>query len=112
VTPTNPKQSFRARLRGALLWPLLLPVELYRRFVSPLIAPRCRYYPTCSSYAVEALKTYGPIRGSILAAWRVMRCNPFSEGGFDAVEDQKLFAPRAAHEDCGKSHKHRHGVAT
>lgn len=81
--------------------PLLLPIAIYRKLISPMIAPRCRYYPSCSTYAVEALKTYGPIRGTILAAWRVVRCNPFSDGGFDYVEDQKLF-----HHNCDDSHKH------
>jgi putative membrane protein insertion efficiency factor len=83
----------------------LLPVRAYQRVISPLIAPRCRYYPTCSSYAVEAVQTYGVFRGSVLAAWRLLRCNPFSEGGFDHVADQKLFKQH----DCAKDHKH-HGA--
>lgn len=70
---------------------VLLPIYAYRRLISPLIGPRCRYYPTCSNYAVEAIRTYGPLRGSLLAAWRVMRCNPFSDGGFDPVSEQQLF---------------------
>jgi putative membrane protein insertion efficiency factor len=77
------------------------PVQLYRAVVSPLIAPRCRYYPTCSSYALEAIRTYGVARGGILAAWRLLRCNPLSDGGFDAVSDQKLFAAR-----CARGHQH------
>lgn len=108
MNSTSSSQSFRARLRKLVALPFLLPVFAYRKLVSPFIAPRCRYYPTCSSYAVDALKEYGPIRGSILAAWRVMRCNPFSDGGFDYVEDQKLFKARA--HDCDEDHKH-HGAA-
>jgi putative membrane protein insertion efficiency factor len=81
----------------------LTPVFLYRKLISPFLAPRCRYYPTCSSYAVEAVKTYGVFRGSILAAWRLVRCNPLSDGGFDYVEDQKLFKTHS--HDCAHDHK-------
>lgn len=109
---TNSKSS-ASRLRGALALPLLAPVLLYRKLISPFIAPRCRYYPTCSTYAVEALRSYGPLKGSILAAWRVVRCNPWSEGGFDHVEDQRLFRSHAHHHTavCEEHHNH-HGVAT
>jgi hypothetical protein len=79
----------------------LAPIRLYKRLISPLLAPRCRYYPTCSSYGIEAIRTYGVIRGSILAAWRLLRCNPFSDGGFDYVEDQKLFKQRCEHDHSG-----------
>jgi putative membrane protein insertion efficiency factor len=106
VTTTTPSKSFGERLRTLAVLGLLLPVQAYRKLISPLIAPRCRYYPTCSTYAVEALRSYGPLRGSILAAWRVMRCNPFSDGGFDDVADQKLFRHR--HSDaCADGHNHR-----
>jgi putative membrane protein insertion efficiency factor len=81
----------------------IAPVQLYRGVISPLIAPRCRYYPTCSSYALEAIRTYGVVRGGILATWRLLRCNPLSDGGFDAVSDQKLFA-------AGCAHGYEHGV--
>jgi len=70
---------------------LLVPIRAYQRWISPAIAPRCRYYPTCSNYAVEALRELGPVRGSILAAWRVLRCNPFSHGGVDELKDRRLF---------------------
>lgn len=69
----------------------MAPLRFYRRFISPGIAPRCRYYPTCSSYAVTALREYGPIRGTVLAVWRVLRCNPFSNGGVDYPADQRIF---------------------
>ena len=69
----------------------LLPLHLYRRVISPLIPQRCRYYPSCSAYAVDAVREYGVIRGGVLAAWRVMRCNPFSRGGIDHVHDQRMF---------------------
>ncbi len=88
-----------------------MPVHFYRRFISPLVGPRCRYHPTCSTYAVEAIRTYGVIRGSVLAVWRLLRCNPFSDGGVDHVRDQRLFGARSRHEhssDC--AHKHEHEV--
>ena len=70
---------------------LLTPIRVYQRWISPAIAPRCRYYPTCSNYAVEAIRELGPVRGSILATWRVLRCNPFSHGGVDELKDRRLF---------------------
>lgn len=70
---------------------LLLPVRAYRRFLSPLFAPRCRYYPSCSAYAEESIRELGAVRGAILAAWRVLRCNPLSDGGVDHVADRHLF---------------------
>lgn len=92
------------------MWIVLLPIELYRRIVSPMIAPRCRYYPTCSSYAVEAVRSFGPIRGTILACWRVLRCNPFSDGGFDAVADQRLFKAKPQSCGCAETHEQQRGV--
>ena len=73
---------------------VLFPVRLYRRLISPLIPSRCKYHPTCSQYAVDAVRSYGALRGTVLAAWRLLRCNPWSHGGFDPVEHQTLFAPR------------------
>ncbi|HEY6771069.1 MAG TPA: membrane protein insertion efficiency factor YidD [Solirubrobacterales bacterium] len=70
---------------------LIAPIRLYQRFISPALAPRCRYYPSCSEYAVEAIRELGPIRGLILAGWRLLRCNPFSHGGFDEVSERRLF---------------------
>ncbi|MFY9468685.1 MAG: membrane protein insertion efficiency factor YidD [Solirubrobacterales bacterium] len=83
----------------------LAPVFVYRKLVSPLIASRCRYYPSCSSYAVEAVREYGVFRGFALAGWRLLRCNPFSDGGFDYVADQKLFRGRDHSADCDHKHK-------
>ena len=70
---------------------LIAPIRLYQRWISPAIAPRCRYYPTCSAYAVEAIRELGPIRGLILGVWRLLRCNPFSHGGIDELSDRRLF---------------------
>lgn len=69
----------------------LLPIRLYQRIVSPLLPRRCRYHPSCSNYAVQAVERFGILRGSVLAAWRVLRCNPWSDGGFDPVTAQRLF---------------------
>jgi putative membrane protein insertion efficiency factor len=71
------------------------PVRFYQRAVSPGLPARCKYYPSCSEYAVQAVRRYGILRGVVLAAWRLLRCNPWSYGGVDFVEDQKLFRSRA-----------------
>jgi putative membrane protein insertion efficiency factor len=73
-----------------------LLVHAYRLFVSPLLGARCKYYPSCSRYALDALGEYGFLRGSILSAWRLIRCNPWSHGGVDFASEQKLFRARAA----------------
>ena len=74
-----------------------LPIRLYRRLISPALGQRCKYHPSCSVYALQAIRTYGILRGAVLAAWRLLRCNPWSHGGFDPVEQQRLFRARAAH---------------
>ncbi len=68
---------------------LLALIRVYQRFISPLLPPRCRYYPTCSNYAVEAIKVHGPWRGLALAGWRLLRCNPLSDGGLDPVPPKR-----------------------
>jgi putative membrane protein insertion efficiency factor len=70
------------------------PIRVYQRAISPALGNRCRYYPSCSEYAVQAVRSYGILRGLVLAAWRLLRCNPWSHGGFDHVEEQKLFRAR------------------
>jgi len=67
----------------------IAPIRLYQRFISPLIPPRCKYYPSCSQYAVEAIHVHGPLRGLGLAAWRLLRCNPLSDGGLDPVPPRR-----------------------
>ncbi len=74
--------------------PLTAVVRAYQRLVSPLLPARCKYYPSCSQYALDALREYGLARGLALAAWRLLRCNPWSLGGVDRVSEQKLFRPR------------------
>jgi putative membrane protein insertion efficiency factor len=70
---------------------LLAPVRIYQRLISPALPRRCKYEPTCSAYAVQALRSHGPLRGTVLAGWRLLRCNPFSHGGYDPVSEQRLF---------------------
>jgi putative membrane protein insertion efficiency factor len=67
------------------------PIIVYQRLISPAIPRRCKYEPTCSRYAVEAIKRYGILRGLLLAGWRLLRCNPWSYGGYDPVEAQRVF---------------------
>jgi len=76
---------------SALRQAALLPLRAYRRLLSPLLPARCRYHPSCSAYAVEAIESYGILRGTVLAGWRLLRCNPFSHGGYDPVAAQTLF---------------------
>jgi putative membrane protein insertion efficiency factor len=71
------------------------PIRLYQRVVSPVFGDRCKYYPSCSEYAAQAVERFGILRGLALAGWRLLRCNPWSHGGFDPVDDQRLFKPRA-----------------
>jgi putative membrane protein insertion efficiency factor len=73
---------------------LVLPIKLYQRVISPAVGSRCKYYPSCSEYAAQSISRFGILRGLVLAGWRLLRCNPFSHGGFDPVEDQRLFKSR------------------
>jgi putative membrane protein insertion efficiency factor len=73
---------------------LVAPIRLYQRTISPALPARCKYHPSCSEYAVQAVRRYGVLRGVVLAGWRLLRCNPWSHGGVDFVEDQTLFRTR------------------
>ncbi|MCW3027671.1 MAG: yidD [Solirubrobacterales bacterium] len=87
-TATDSATSALARLaRGAAT----APIVIYQRLISPAIPRRCKYEPTCSRYAVEAIRRYGILRGLVLAGWRLLRCNPWSHGGYDPVEAQRVF---------------------
>jgi putative membrane protein insertion efficiency factor len=78
-------------LRGAVI----LPIRIYQQLLSPVAGARCKYYPSCSEYAAQAVARFGILRGLVLASWRLLRCNPWSHGGFDPIENQRLFKPRA-----------------
>jgi putative membrane protein insertion efficiency factor len=80
-------------LGWVLTWGLILPIRGYQKFVSPMTPPSCRYHPTCSSYAVTAIKRHGPFKGFALGFWRVVRCNPWSKGGVDPVPDRGHWLP-------------------
>jgi putative membrane protein insertion efficiency factor len=72
---------------------LTLPIVFYRRFISPILGPVCRYQPTCSAYALEALRTHGALRGGWLTMRRIGRCHPFRPGGYDPVPPRKGEGP-------------------
>ena len=67
------------------------PIRGYQRLLSPALGDRCKYYPSCSEYAAQAIERFGILRGLILAGWRLLRCNPWSLGGVDPVDNQRLF---------------------
>lgn len=82
------KAAARACLRAlgaATVWLLCLPIHFYRRCISPLTPPMCRFTPTCSQYALEALRKHGPLKGSYLAVRRILRCHPWGGSGHDPV---------------------------
>lgn len=66
-------------------WLLIQPIRFYQRFISPLTPPTCRFTPTCSHYAIEAIRKHGPFKGLALAVWRILRCNPWGGSGYDPV---------------------------
>jgi hypothetical protein len=77
---------------SALRRAVIAPIVAYQRFVSPALPRRCKYEPTCSTYAVQAIERFGILRGLVLTGWRLLRCNPWSHGGYDPVEAQRLFS--------------------
>jgi uncharacterized protein len=85
----QPQASRAARAARALA---TAPIVVYQRLISPAIPRRCKYEPTCSRYAFEAIREYGILRGAVLAGWRLLRCNPWSYGGYDPVEAQHVFS--------------------
>lgn len=78
------KQAGSAILK-ALGWLLILPIKFYQRCISPFTPPMCRFTPTCSNYALEAIKKHGPFKGGWLAVKRILRCNPWGGSGYDPV---------------------------
>jgi uncharacterized protein len=86
----------RNPVKALLVW----SIRGYQTLISPALRRSCKYYPSCSHYAVDALNQYGVFRGMVLAGWRLLRCNPFSYGGYDPVERQTLFAHRAPTENA------------
>jgi putative membrane protein insertion efficiency factor len=72
-------------IRKIIIGILIIPIKIYQYLISPILPKACRYYPTCSEYALEALRKYGPIKGLFLATKRLLSCNPWGGSGFDPV---------------------------
>ena len=83
----SPLAFVLAAINAALAWLMLAGIGFYRRFISPLIGPRCRFTPTCSAYGLEAIQRHGPWRGGWLTVKRLLRCHPFTPCGCDPVPD-------------------------
>lgn len=81
----SPLRRLWSAVSKMLVWLLVMPIRFYQRYVSPHTPPACRFTPTCSQYAVEALRKHGPIKGLWLAVWRILRCNPWGGSGYDPV---------------------------
>jgi hypothetical protein len=89
---SRPSSHADARMSSRAMRTLVTaPIVAYQKLISPAIPRRCKYEPSCSRYAVEAIRSYGILRGLVLAGWRLLRCNPFSYGGYDPVEAQRIF---------------------
>ena len=84
---------WRHSIGWVLAWALILPIKAYQRVISPLTPPTCRYYPSCSAYAVTAIQAHGAGKGFLLGTWRVLRCNPWSKGGLDPVPERGHWLP-------------------
>ena len=84
------RPGHRVRALSPAGWLLVGLLTVYRRFISPLLGPRCRFYPSCSAYALEAVQVHGALRGSWLAVRRLSRCHPFHPGGIDLVPGTEL----------------------
>jgi len=77
------------KLHKAGIWIMILPVKFYKYSISPLLPNSCRHTPTCSDYAIESLRVHGMLKGSMLAIWRILRCNPWGTYGYDPVPPKK-----------------------
>ena len=75
-------------IRKATVWLMCVPILIYRACISPLFPPCCRFRPTCSEYAMEALAVHGAAKGLVLSVWRILRCNPLCRGGYDPVPEK------------------------
>jgi len=95
LAPPSPEAPFVRTVSRAVRAVATAPIVVYQRMISPALPRRCKYEPTCSRYAIEAIRAYGILRGVVLAVWRVLRCNPWSDGGYDPVDAQRVFKARA-----------------
>ena len=87
-------------------------IRIYQRTISPLLGPVCRYYPSCSHYGYEAMSVHGALKGTILTAWRILRCNPWSAGGIDEVPARGRWRSPAEAGAVGHSHEARTETVT
>lgn len=87
------------RRPGPVARVLLVPIHFYRRWISPVLPPTCRFEPSCSAYAVEALTTHGALRGTRLVLWRLARCAPWGRAGYDPVPPRRPATPSADDRD-------------
>jgi putative membrane protein insertion efficiency factor len=78
--------------------PLIWLIRFYQKYISSRTPPSCKYYPTCSNYGIEAVSEYGALVGFFMTLWRILRCNPFSKGGFDPVPKKKKKPKRISYE--------------
>ncbi|MBN2839259.1 MAG: membrane protein insertion efficiency factor YidD [Fusobacteriaceae bacterium] len=78
-------RSFITKINKIFIFLFILPILFYQKFISPLFPPTCRYYPTCSSYTIQALKKYGIFKGLFLSTKRILKCNPLFPGGYDPL---------------------------
>lgn len=78
--------------------PLIWLIRFYQKYISSRTPPSCKYYPTCSNYGIEAVSEYGALVGFFVTLWRILRCNPFSKGGFDPVPKKKKKPKRISYE--------------
>ncbi|HZQ20826.1 MAG TPA: membrane protein insertion efficiency factor YidD [Terriglobales bacterium] len=104
---TNRPHTLGSRLQLIAELPsaiLLIALHLYKRLISPFFLPACRYVPTCSEYAAEAIAKHGAVRGSMMAVLRLLRCNPFAKGGFDPVPNFRT------HDPLPTTHDSRHAA--
>lgn len=82
------KKIFRG-IQAGTVWIMIIPIKVYQYTLSPLLPNSCRHVPTCSAYAIESLRVHGIFRGSMLAIWRILRCNPWGTHGYDPVPPPK-----------------------
>lgn len=105
--PDTEDQRVRTRRPGPVAWVLLALVKFYRAWISPVLPPSCRFEPSCSAYALEALTVHGALRGSWLSLRRLLRCGPWHPGGYDPVpprHSSDLDEPTASTDVAGQEH--------